>query len=417
MNAFFKILTLFIFAFTGVFAQEEGFDPDSVFAGSRKLAFDGKREEAIVMLKKVIEKYPNYLDVRHFLSSVYSWEGKYKLAKTELEFLIGREPQNKEFWISYIKNEIYADQPSAAINLANDALGKLFPDAPEIIILKATAQKNNGEIQKANQTLQTFLHKYPGNKEVLDFAEKIKTDLATNSVGVIVSTDSYSEIYEPMYYYSVQYGKETTKGSIIARYNLNRKFGEYGSQFEMDAYPSIREGLYGYLNLGYSASSIFPSWRFGAQLYKSLPRAFEVSLGMRALKFGDQFTNIYTGSIGNYFGSSYIFAVPYLIKSDEGWSKSSTITYRKYRANADQFFAVSGGFGFSPEINRFGFDSAYQPVINLKSQKLDISNNFKLFNNRNFIGAGFSVVHQESVFNPGKYFWIYSLKLSSQMRF
>ncbi|MBK9934185.1 MAG: YaiO family outer membrane beta-barrel protein [Cytophagaceae bacterium] len=416
MKVFLKILFLLTISIYGVFAQENNFDPDSVFAQARKLAFDGKRNESIASLKNVIEKYPNYLDVRLFLSSVYGWEGKYKLAKNELEYLLSKEPKNKEFWISYIKNEIYADQPSFAINLANEALN-LFPDSPELIILKATAQKNNSEFQKAHLTLLAFLSEYPENKEVRQFDDKIKADLATNSVGIIYSTDAYSQIYDPMHYYSLQYGKITPKGSLIARYNLNQKFGKYGSQFEFDAYPSITEGLYAYLNLGYSGSSIFPSWRLGAQLYKSLPQAYEVSLGIRSLKFGEEFTNIFTGSVGKYFGSSFLFAVPYLIKSDQGWSKSSTFTYRKYRANADQFFAVSAGIGFSPEINRFGFDSAFEPVINLKSQKFDISNNFKFLNNRNFIGAGFSVVHQESVFDPGKYFWIYSFRLSSQVRF
>ena len=416
MKVFLKILFLLTISIYGVIAQENNFDPDSVFTQARKLAFDGKRNESIASLKNVIEKYPNYLDVRLFLSSVYGWEGKYKLAKNELEYLLSKEPKNKEFWVSYIKNEIYADQPSFAINLANEALN-IFPDSPELIILKATAQKNNSEFQKAHLTLLAFLSEYPENKEVRQFDDKIKADLATNSVGIIYSTDAYSQIYDPMHYYSLQYGKITPKGSLIARYNLNQKFGKYGSQFEFDAYPSITEGLYAYLNLGYSGSSIFPSWRLGAQLYKSLPQAYEVSLGIRSLKFGEEFTNIFTGSVGKYFGSSFLFAVPYLIKSDQGWSKSSTFTYRKYRANADQFFAVSAGIGFSPEINRFGFDSAFEPVINLKSQKFDISNNFKFLNNRNFIGAGFSVVHQESVFDPGKYFWIYSFRLSSQVRF
>ena len=133
----------------------------------------------------------------------------------------------------------------------------------------------------------------------------------------------------------------------------------------------------------------------------------------RRAKFGDRYTNIFTGSVGKYIGNSFIFVVPYLIPSNEGLSKSVSVTYRKYRATANQYFSVSTGFGFSPEINRFGFDSTYQPIVGLKSQKFDVSNTFKIKNNRNYIGAGLSVVHQESIFDPGKYFWITSFFLSA----
>jgi hypothetical protein len=43
---------------------------------------------------------------------------------------------------------------------------------------------------------------------------------------------------------------------------------------------------------------------------------------------------------------------------------------------------------------------------------LDISNTFKIKNNRNYLETGLSVVHQESIFDPGEYFWITSLSLS-----
>jgi len=397
-------------------AQIRSIDPDSAFVEARKLVFNGKRKESIVLLKTVLFKYPNYDEIRLFLASVYSWDERYKSAKAEYKILINKDNTNIDFWVPYIKNEIYDDEPLSAIELAKKAM-QILPGNSQLAILKATAEKNNNELQKAMRSINTFLEKYPNDKEAIAYKENIKENLVSNHVSVSYSADIFSEIYDPMHYYTVQYGKLTSRGSIIARYNLNNKFKTYGSQFEIDAYPSISKGLYGYLNIGYAKSSIFPSWRFGAQLYKSLPSSFEVSAGIRSLKFGDDFTHIYTGSVGKYFGNSFAFVVPYFINSAEGWSKSSTFTYRKYRANADHFFAISGGFGFSPEINRFGFDNAYEPIVSLKSQKFDISNNFKLINNKNVIGAGLSLVRQESVFDPGKYFWIFSFRINSTVGF
>lgn len=411
-----KILIIYLsFCYSGI-AQNLSIDPDSAFVEARKLAFGGNRNAAIMLLKTVTAKYPNYDEVRLFMASVYSWDGQYKIAEAEFQTLISKDNTKLDYWIPYIKNEIYRDDPLSAIELAKKAM-EIFPDNAEIVILKAKAEKNNKELHKATDTIKSFLALHPDNKEAKAFKENITENLVSNHISVSYSNDIYSQIYDPMHYYLFQAGKLTSRGSIIARYNLNQKFQTYGSQFEIDLYPRIAKGMYGYVNLGYSKSSIFPSWRFGSQIYRSLPRSFEISVGLRSLKFSKDFTHIYTGSIGKYFGSSFVYLIPYLIKSSDGWSKSSTITYRKYRATADHFFSISGGLGFSPEINRFGFDNTFEPIVNLKSQKFDISNNFKFINNKNAIGAGISIVRQESVFDPGKYFWIFSMKLNSIIGF
>ncbi len=412
MKFYYKVFIFSLLVCFSGYTQVGKFDPDSAFAEARKLAFDGKKAEAETSLKLILEKYPNYDEIRLFLATVYGWDKQYKLANEEYQQLLAKDKTKKDYWIGYIKNEIWADQPLKAIELANQALDVL-PNNPEIVILKATAEKNNNELDKASQTITAFLKDNPNQKEALEFKSNLKSNLATNQISFKYAQDIFSEIYDPMYYYTLQYGKSTKRGSIFARYNLNKKFGEYGSQIELDAYPSIAKGLYAYLNLGYSNSPIFPAWRYGFQLYKSLPKSFEASIGFRSLKFGDRYTNIFTGSVGKYIGNSFIFVVPYLIPSNEGLSKSVSVTYRKYRATANQYFSVSTGFGFSPEINRFGFDAAYQPIVGLNSQKFDISNTFKIKNNRNFIGAGLSIVHQESIFDPGKYFWITSFSLSA----
>ncbi|SOE20238.1 outer membrane protein, YaiO family [Spirosomataceae bacterium TFI 002] len=416
MNKLFKILILCIATSIYGFGQNGSFDPDQAFKKARTEAFEGNRNEAITLLKTIIEKYPNYDEIRLFLASVYSWEENYKLAKNEYLILIAKDKTNIDYWLPFIKNEIYANENFSAIELTKKAI-QLFPSNVKLVILKARAEKNNNELQKAMLTINQFLELNPANKDAEEFKSDLKEYLVSNNFSVSYAVDNYSEIYSPMFYYTLQYSKLTSRGSIIARYNLNKKFNTYGSQFEIDAYPSIAEGLYAYLNIGYSGSTIFPSLRFGVQLYKSLPKSFEVSAGIRSLKFGEDYTNIYTGSIGKYFGNSFVFVVPYFINSDEGWSRSATLTYRKYRANTDQFFAISGGIGFSPEVNRFGFDIVNEPIIGLKSQKIDISNNFRIKNNRNVVGVGGSIIRQESIFDPAKYFWIFSLKISYQIGF
>lgn len=74
-------------------------------------------------------------------------------------------------------------------------------------------------------------------------------------------------------------------GPVIGRVNQARRFGESGTQLEVDAYPRIGRGMYLYANAGVSQQRIFPRQRFGAELYKNLPNALETSLGFRQLNF------------------------------------------------------------------------------------------------------------------------------------
>ena len=97
-----------------------------------------------------------------------------------------------------------------------------------------------------------------------------------------------------------------------------------------------------------SNADLFPSVRYGAELYKSLPKGFEMSLGFRGLKYSSttQFIQVH---VGWYTGNSYLSFRTYITPGDPGASKSGTLNYRKYREDAENYFSVSAGFGFSPE--------------------------------------------------------------------
>jgi YaiO family outer membrane protein len=156
--------------------------------------------------------------------------------------------------------------------------------------------------------------------------------------------------------------------------------------------------------------------RYSAELYKSLPKSFEASLGFRALKYSTT-TTIYTGSVGWYTGNSYWSFRPYLTPGDSGTSKSGTVNYRKYRSDANNYFSIAAGMGFSPEIDRFIVEGNEEAVIDLQSQKLNVGYYFTSKNKQNAWGTQFGITHQEISFDPGNYFWIYSVGLSWELKF
>lgn len=413
-----RFLLVFCFSFfIQTYAQEQKYNgnPDTSFETARKLAFNEHRKQAQDTLLSILTKYPDYHDIRSFLATTYSWDGDYKRARKEFLYVIEKDSKNKSNWVAAINNELWADAPFTALKMTATALA-ILPDEPEIMYQKASALENTNNPFEALKIVDSILAKNPNDQKALDFKNTLNQKLRNYSIGIKSTVDLYSDVFDPMQYHTLTLSHLTKYGSVIAKLNLNRRFNEYGTQFEVDLYPKIAKGLYAYLNFGLSNNAIFPDVRYGGELYQSLPHSFEASLGFRTLKYSTT-TTIYTGSIGWYTGNDYWSIRPYFTPGDGGTSTSGALTYRKYRSNADNYLSLGLSMGFSPEINQFYFDANDAAVINLKSQRINLGYNFTTSNNKNAWGAQFDITHQEKSFSPGSYLWIYSLSLSWDLKF
>ncbi|GAA3595573.1 YaiO family outer membrane beta-barrel protein [Flavivirga amylovorans] len=399
------------------FGQQKAFkgDPDYAFKVARDLAFNKQRTQAQDTLLHILTKYPDYHDIRSFLASTYSWDGHYKKAKKEFDYVLNKAPDRLDTWEAAIKNEQWSGAPFSALEMIKKAL-KYFPENSEILYLKASAEDASNNPEEALATIETILKKDSKHEKALAYKASLTTKLSLNTIGLRASIDLYSQVFDPMQYYLIKYARATKYGSIHAKININRRFQSNGAQFEIDMYPRIVNGLYAYLNFGIANSFLFPDIRYGAELYKSLPKAFEASLGFRALKFSAT-TTIYTGSIGWYQKNNYWAFRAYVTPGEPKASKSGTLSFRKYRKDANNYFSVDVGAGFSPEENRFNFGGNEDSIINLQSQKFNLGYYFSSKNNKNLWGAQAGIAHQEISFNPGTYFWIYSFSLSWDLLF
>ncbi len=409
-------ITLILFSINGV-AQQKVFtgNPDTAFKVARELAFNKHRKQAQDSLLLILTKYPNYNDIRAFLASTYSWDGNYNKARKEFMKVLNNDSKRKTTWVAAINNELWSESPFKALEITSLAL-KNFPNDEDILLLKAKAQQNGKNPEEALTTINKIVNSNPKNQKAVAYQKSLMNTLSYNTVGLKSSVDLYSDVFDPMQLHTIKYSRQTKYGSIIAKMNLSRRFQENGVQFEVDLYPRITEGLYAYVNAGFANTFLFPDFRYGAELYKSLPKSFEISAGFRALKYSET-TTIYTGSIGWYTGNSYWAFRTYITPNDNGSSKSGTLNYRKYRSDANNYFSISLGMGFSPEIDRFNFNGNENTIVNLNSQKIAAGYYFSSKNDKNLWGTTFGLTHQEITFDIGNYFWIYSLSASWEIKF
>lgn len=176
--------------------------------------------------------------------------------------------------------------------------------------------------------------------------QKIKTD---DKILLSFNNDFFSDETKSWQFASGEYQFKETFGSFIPRLNFANRFSNSEIQFEADAYIFLSTKTYFYLNAGLAEGKVFPRSRAGIELYQIIPFNIELSAGYRYLYFSPNNVNIYSGSVGYYFGDYWISIRPYFVNESGSKTKTSiTITGRRYFVDSENYLTVRAGYGSYP---------------------------------------------------------------------
>lgn len=367
-------LFLLIFSFKAAFAQNE-FSSDELFQQARKAAFDQKDyAKAIRLSKQALVKSPDYSDIRVFLGRIYTWSGKIDSARMEFSRVLAKHPDNEDASFAFGSLEYWNNNSPKALQYVNNGL-KYHPQSKDLLLLKAKVLNDLHRYKEANGTLDTLIKKDPNNSDARALANRVRDNSSVNKIGVTYDYIYFDkEFNAPWQLASIDYSRQTSLGSVIARVNYANRFNTNGWQYEVDAYPHISKTFYAYASGGYSDNvGIFPKYRAGFSLYANLPAGFEGDAGFRYLYFSGP-TWIYTASAGKYYKSFWFNFRTYLTPSNSSISQSYTFHVRYYTGGADDYLSFGIGTGISPDDPR--------NIILLNN-----GNNYKLRSNN--ISAGY----------------------------
>lgn len=415
IKPFILIITVGLFLFQmneNVYAQQVD-NVDEAFLEARELAFDGKRTEARELAYAILEISPDYHDVRILIARTYSWDGFYDQSREELAYVLQDTPDHKDALMASIDNEIWDENPEEAVNFSNEATSYYPVDIP--ILLKSANAHHSAEMDREAVLILNRIDQInPSNSESMALRRSIRVSSQNFTLSGSYTYDHFSEVFDPAQKGHIQLSGRTSIGSIIGRLNYGNRFETIGFQPEIDFYPSIADGWYGYLNVGYTNSSIFPEFRAGAELHKRAPSGFELSAGFRYLKFQNSDVLIYTGTITKYQGNWLFTLRPYVTPSSVGISRSVNLLARRYFAGPENYVTFRGGFGFSPEERRFQDVSG--DVFFTESQFIGVDI-FKTLSFNLAFFLSFDVARQELSFSPGDYTEIYTFNSGIQLKF
>lgn len=333
---------------------QEKINLDDLFKEARTLAFQENRKEAREICKKILEEEPGYHDVRVFLGRLYAWDKEYDSARKELQKVLEDTPNYSDALIVLIDIEYWNNNLNLALIYCNQGL-RTYPNHEEFLLRTAKILVSMEDLKAASKNIKQLLETNPSHKEALQLLDNIKFSSQPYAASVRYIFDRFERSeggFGPWHFISLELSRKFGLGSIIGRVNYaNRNFGSgstSGTQFEVDAYPEIKKGMYAYLNAGYSPSSFFPKYRFGSELYSALAGSFEMSFGIRYLDFSSVKVLIYTGNLGKYYKNYWFSFRPFVTTKSSDIFFSGILLVKRYFADEDNYLTLLFGFGSTP---------------------------------------------------------------------
>ena len=284
---------------------------DDVIARARAAS----RPDGIKILETHLATTPRDVDARLVYGLLLSWEGRYDDARRELTQVLAQAPNYLDAQVALMNVELWSDHRKEARVLVNAVLSK---DA------------GNTQARRAQQQLDAKTRPW--------FA------------GVSTTRDTFSDDRDPWLETALTIGRETPVGSLIFRGSQSERFGLNDRQYEIEFYPSIRPGTYGFVEFGVGETKdLYPTRRMTIDLYQSLGHGFEASGGYRRLQFSST-TEIYVATLSKYTGSWMLTAKVFHVPDATLGSTQS------YHAQARRYFGAEGtsfvGLGYSRGFSR-----------------------------------------------------------------
>ena len=345
-------LLTFLLSFTtltSLFAQKSTQnDPAFLYKKAREAAFRGNHDSASMMCQQILAVHPEYDDARVLMARTFGWDNQFDSARLLLNKVISREYDHYDALLALADVELWARNFKQASRYVYAGLS-FFPDDSEFL-------KRKQLIQERKYAKDTTL--IPGKDSVA--LKGVTNPLDISSCNNSLLFDYYFDYFKVPYFHrwhmiSVGYGHLTSSGKLIGRLNTGQDvndgehlFSDPSVQAELDFYPRLTINSYLYLNYGYGIGSFFPMHRAGLEYFRGLPKGFEVSIGLRYMKWDHHFL-FATGSVSKYVGLNYISFRPYIAIAGKAASNSYLLTYRRYLVLPDNYVFIMLGTGDSPD--------------------------------------------------------------------
>lgn len=125
---------------------------EQAFQIARARALGGRREEARVILRRILRESPSYHDARVLLGRTLAWDGRYGEARVTLNELARRAPQYVDGYVARASLQLWSGDPNGSLAIADSALARLTR-TPGLLFARARALEALGQREQAVRAL------------------------------------------------------------------------------------------------------------------------------------------------------------------------------------------------------------------------------------------------------------------------
>lgn len=151
----------------------KGLDLDQVFFEARELAVSKEYEKTRLLCAYILNKIPNYGDVRTLRGRTFAWEKNYAAAEKELLKVITDTPFYSDSYSALMDVYEWSDQNKKAIEIGKKALAYKIDNQEVAFKLAKSFNKVNNKTE-SKKVIDSLLKVYPDKQEYLLFKKDLK---------------------------------------------------------------------------------------------------------------------------------------------------------------------------------------------------------------------------------------------------
>jgi len=315
------------------------------------------QRESIVILEKLHKEYPysekisgSLIENRLSEAKRYMFLNKPDSAMILYKLNYALDPTDTSSILHIVNIYLTANNTDSAFYYINKGLAQ-YPDNASLFFKKAVAF----EITKNFDSSYFYMVKVRPNIKT-DYGYYLQSRKLKNQAGASYFHSFYDSVFRNNSIFSAQYTRFFKNNTVTYRINFaTRYLVGVALQHELDYNRKINKKTYFDANLGVSANSVFPLIKVSGSIFYTLPKEYEVEVGLKYVNLRSFFIYSLIGSLSRSFENVWINFRASGLSADNKLYNTGRLQARFFTHNHTGYFTILGGWGTPPEDRSLDF--------------------------------------------------------------
>jgi YaiO family outer membrane protein len=349
-----KNVITFIVLMFGVNLSAQQINTDSLLISGYESLKQGNFEKAFKEAHLGKKVSPEYLDFQVLLGRLHQLTKQQDSARYYYNKVLQKNTDYEEAFLYLINLELETENYTKAQEVIKQAM-QVHPENKTFQTKQLQIYQLQNDIEGERNYLGILTQKYPDDSELKQRVFWLDSRFNSDRIGLQYSLTSFDrDGVGPWHLGTVQYIGERKWGSILGRINYANRQAQGttlidGIQFEGETYFFTGQKSYANVGIAYSSDLVFPKWRLGATYFQTLPKSWEIDLGIRYTYVAQADILGANVGIGKYMGAYWIHLRSFLQNQNDELFPAFTITTRYYFNTRFDYINFILGYGTSAD--------------------------------------------------------------------